>query len=228
MPRGPIKVDTSDRLSRNLGLLQAGSMVTLDIATPAGQRAKFKSIFVGYLPKQYVLVQYPDASKMGSFSQHIKQGTSVTVRGLIEGHEGSIVAFASHIKQTLQLPSKLIALAFPKSVSLQQLRASLRIDTDISAKLNIANEYWASHITDISISGCQLSVDNGDSLALVKDKDIEIVVEDLDEISNIKIKANICSVKPSYKGVTIGVKFVEGTKEATEKLLKHIVTSEQQ
>ena len=121
MPRGPIKVDTSDRLSRNLGLLQAGSMVTLDIATPAGQRAKFKSIFVGYLPKQYVLVQYPDASKMGSFSQHIKQGTSVTVRGLIEGHEGSIVAFASHIKQTLQLPSKLIALAFPKSVSLQQL-----------------------------------------------------------------------------------------------------------
>ncbi len=51
MPSSPVKIETITRLNRNLGLLQAGSMVTIDIATPAGQKGRFRTTFIGYLPK---------------------------------------------------------------------------------------------------------------------------------------------------------------------------------
>jgi hypothetical protein len=53
-------IETATRLNRNLSLLHAGSMVTIEIITPAGQRAKFRTTFIGYLPKKYVLIQFPD------------------------------------------------------------------------------------------------------------------------------------------------------------------------
>ena len=82
MPNKPSDIETSTRLDRNLALLHAGSTVNIDISTPAGQRAKFRTIFIGYLPKKYVLIQFPEANKLGKFSQHLVQGTAVTVRGL--------------------------------------------------------------------------------------------------------------------------------------------------
>ena len=129
MSGNSMKMETIGRLNRNLALLNPGAIVTLDMSTPAGQRGKFRSSFIGYMPKNYVLVQYPDSSKLGSFSQYIAQGMGVTVRGLIEGHEGAVVAFVSNVKQTIQIPSRIIVLEFPREVSLQNLRSSMRIDT---------------------------------------------------------------------------------------------------
>ena len=129
MAEKPSRVETSSRLRRNLALLNAGTPVTIDIATPAGQKAKFRTTFIGYLPKQYVLIQFPEASKLGKFSHYITQGAGITVRGLIEGHEGAVVAFISTVKQTLQIPSRIMVLDFPHTVTLQNLRSSVRIDT---------------------------------------------------------------------------------------------------
>lgn len=226
MPSSPVKVDTIARLSRNLGLLQAGSMITIDIATPAGQKGKFRTTFIGYLAKQFVLVQYPEASKLGNFGQYIIQGVGVTVRGLIEGHEGAVAAFVTSVKQTIQIPAKIIVLEFPKSLTLQSLRKSLRVEADIQAKVNIANEYWNSLITDISINGCQLTVTNGEELKLVKDKGVEIIVEDFEGATNLKLQAEICNIKNQYNGVSIGLKFLEASRPDVTKLLYHIITIE--
>ena len=196
MPAAPKKIAMANRLDRNLGLLQSGSLITLDIATPAGQKAKFRSTFIGYMPKKYVLVQYPDANKLGNFSQYIAQGMAITVRGLIEGHEGAVVAFLSNVKQTLQIPSRIIVLDFPRSVSLQSLRSAMRIDTDIIAKINIAKEYWQATIIDISVNGCQVLITNGEPLVMHKDKTVELIIEDFQELGHLKFSAQVCSNKP--------------------------------
>lgn len=226
MPVTPQKITTANRLDRNLGLIQSGSMITLDIATPAGQKAKFRSTFIGYLPKQYVLVQYPDSNKLGNFSQFITQGMGVTVRGLIEGHEGAVVAFVSNVKQTLQIPSRIIVLEFPRSVSLQSLRSAMRIDTEIIAKIKITKEYWQATIIDISVSGCQVLVNNGESLVMEKDKLIELVVEDFQDLRNLKFSGKICSIKSQANGVCIGIHFANKSKESVIKLLHHAIIIE--
>jgi len=226
MPATPQEITTANRLDRNLGLLQSGSMITLDIATPAGQKAKFRSTFIGYLPKQYVLLQYPDPTKLGNFAQYISQGMSITVRGLIEGHEGAVVAFVSNVKQTLQIPSRIIVLDFPRSVSLQSLRSAMRIDTDIIAKIRIAKEYWQATIINISVSGCQVLVNNGESLVMEKDKLVDLVVEDFQDLHNLKFFGKICSMKSQANGVCIGIQFENKSKESVIKLLHHAIIIE--
>lgn len=223
MSDNAIKVETVGRLNRNLALLNPGAIVTLDMSTPAGQRGKFRSTFIGYMPKNYVLVQYPDSSKLGSFSQHITQGMGVTVRGLIEGHEGAVVAFVSNVKQTIQIPSRIIVLEFPREVSLQNLRSSMRIDTFIKAKIKVKDEYWGSVISDISVTGCQLMINNGEKLTLTDDQPVEIIIEDFQGLRNLKLTAEICNSKTQVDGVMLGVKFDESSKIEVTKLLQHAV-----
>ncbi|XQW84320.1 PilZ domain-containing protein [Thalassotalea piscium] len=221
-----VKIDTTERLSRNLGLLQAGSMVTIDISTPAGQKVKFRTTFIGYLPKKYALVQIPDNHRLGKASRFIVQGTAVTVRGLIEGHEGAVAAFVSTIKQTLQLPSRIMVLDFPQTVSVQSLRAAIRIDTEIPAKIKIEQEYWQVLITDISINGCQIVIQNGDSIKIAKDDNLHMIIEDFQETENLILDAIVRSIKTQNEDLLLGVKFQPEIRENVIKLINHTLISE--
>lgn len=225
MAEKPTNIETATRLDRNLALLYAGSLVTIDISTPAGQRGKFRTTFIGYLPKKYVLIQFPESSKLGKFSQHIVQGASITVRGLIEGHEGVVVAFVSTIKQTLQMPSRLMVLDFPRTVGLQNLRSSIRIETDIEAKVKIDENYWQTTIVNLSINGCQLDIVNGEKLVLSDKKTIEIVIEDKKGGNNFKLNGAVCNLKQQSDGVSFGVMFDEASHEQVSQLLVNTITS---
>ena len=222
----PTNVNTTVCLERNLALLHAGSLVTIDIITPAGQRGKFRTIFIGYLPKKYVLIQFPEANKLGQFSRHIQQGMSVTVRGLIEGHEGAVVAFATSIKQTIQMPSRIIVLDFPRTVGLQNLRSAIRINTHINAKVKIDQNYWQTTIANLSINGCQLSIVNGEKLVLSEKKAIEIIIEDKQGGNNLKLKGAVCNLKQQLDGVSFGVRFDKKSHANVSQLLFNIVTSQ--
>jgi c-di-GMP-binding flagellar brake protein YcgR len=225
MSNKPSNIETSIRLDRNLALLHAGSTVNIDISTPAGQRAKFRTTFIGYLPRKYVLIQFPEASKLGKFSQHIVQGTAVTVRGLIEGHEGVVVAFLSTIKQTLQMPSRIMVLDFPRTVGLQNLRSSIRIETQISAKVKIDEDYWQATIENLSSKGCQLNIMNGEKLALSNKKDIQIIIEEEQAVDNFKLDGAVCNVKQHNEGISFGVKFEAKSEEQVRQLLLTTMTS---
>ncbi|MBO9489466.1 flagellar brake protein [Endozoicomonas sp. G2_1] len=215
-----LQMPTAERLSRNLGLLQAGATVTLDLVTPAGKKGKFRTCFIGYLPKDYVLIQSPEASKLGSFGQYMQPGANVTVRGLIEGHEGAIVAFVSQIRQTLQIPSRILTLEFPKNVTLQSLRSAVRIDTDIAIKVGADKEYWKANIVNISNSGCQVIIYNGDPLLMTNGQKIKLVVEDFRGLSNLNMEATVCNAKKAGNNVSLGLKFEEGSQEQAQKLLQ--------
>jgi len=216
-------VDTATRLNRNLSLLHAGSLVTIEIITPAGQRAKFRTVFIGYLPKRYVLIQFPDITKLGNFAKHITQGMGVTVRGLIEGHEGAVLAFVSTIKQTIQMPSRIIVLDFPRTVGMQNLRSSIRIDTHIHAKVKVDQDYWQTTITNLSVTGCQLSIENGEKLVLSEKKVIEIIIEDKQGGNNIKLNGAVCNLKQQADGLSFGVKFNTQSDDQVSQLLLNTI-----
>lgn len=225
MSSTPIKVNANERLNRNLSLLQAGSVVTVDISTPAGQKVKFRTIFIGYLPKKYVLIQIPDTSRLGSAGKYITQGTAVTVRGLLEGHEGSVAAFVSSIKQTLQIPSRMMVLDFPQTVSVQSLRSAIRIDTEIAVKVKVGDEYWQAVITDLSINGCQIIIHNGQSIVIAKNDMLEMVIEDFLDKGNLNLESIVCSFKNMNEDLSLGVKFQPEMKENVTKLINHVVTN---
>jgi len=211
--------DATKPSARNLAFLKAGAAITIDISTPAGQKRKFQTHYIGYLPKKYVLIEFPDATKLGNFSQYIGQGTVVTIRGLIEGRDGAAVAFISTIRQTLQIPSRIMVLDIPNTVTLQQLRSSVRIDTHINAKIKIDDVYWKTTMTNLSIEGGQLDIVNGEKLVLAENKVIEIVVETDAGENNLKLNATICNVKHQVDGLSFGVKFMHVSKQQVIELL---------
>ncbi|MFQ3264941.1 MAG: hypothetical protein ACI9U5_000810 [Colwellia sp.] len=214
-----ILTDPSESSVRNLALLNAGASITIDISTPAGQKRKFNTFFIGYLPKKYMLIEFPEANKLGSFSQYIGQGTVITVRGLIEGRDGAAVAFISSVRQTLQIPSRIMVLDIPNVVKLQQLRCSVRIDTQISAKVKIDDVYWQTTMTNISVNGGQLDIINGEKLVLAEDKIVDIVVETSGGGNNLKLNATVCNIKQQVDGLSFGVKFNQVIKQQVIELL---------
>lgn len=219
MAEPAILIDPSKPTARNLAFLKAGAPITIDISTPAGQKRKFNTFFIGYLPKKYVLIEFPEAKKLGSFSQYIGQGTIITVRGLIEGRDGAAVAFISNVRQTLQIPSRIMVLDIPNTVTLQQLRSSVRIDTQITAKVKIDDIYWQTTMTNISVDGGQLDIINGEKLVLAEDKVIDIVVETSEGENNIKLNAIVCNIKQQVDGLSFGVKFNQVSKQQVIELL---------
>jgi len=214
-----ILIDPTKPSSRNLAFLKAGAAITIDITTPAGQKRKFNTTFIGYLPKKYVLIEFPDSSKLGNFAQYIGQGTVITVRGLIEGRDGAAVAFISTVRQTLQIPSRIMVLDIPNTVTLQQLRSSVRIETRIDAKVKIDAVYWQTTMTNLSVDGGQLDIINGEKLVLAEDKLIEIVVEKSAGENSLKLNATICNIKQQVDGVSFGVKFNQVSKQQVIELL---------
>ena len=219
MAESEILIDPTKPSARNLSFLKAGAPIIIDISTPTGQKRKFNTYFIGYLPKKYVLIEYPDASKLGAFSQYIGQGTVITVRGLIEGRYGAAVAFISSIRQTLQIPSRIMVLDIPNTVTLQQLRSSVRIDTQIVAKVKIDDVYWQTTMTNLSVNGGQLDIINGEKLVLAEDKIIEVLVETSEGEDNIKLDATVCNFKQQVDGVSFGVKFNQVNKQQVIELL---------
>ncbi|TWX68732.1 flagellar brake protein [Colwellia demingiae] len=219
MAEPEILIDPTKPSARNLSYLKAGAPIIIDISTPAGQKRKFNTYFIGYLPKKYVLIEYPDSSKLGAFSQYIGQGTVITVRGLIEGRDGAAVAFISTIRQTLQIPSRIMVLDIPNTVTLQQLRSSVRIETQIVAKVKIDDVYWQTTMTNLSVNGGQLDIINGEKLVLAEDKVIEILVETSEGEDNIKFDATVCNFKKQVDGVSFGVKFNQVNKQQVIELL---------
>ena len=219
MAEPEILIDPTKHSARNLAFLKAGAPIMIDIPTPAGQKRKFNTTFIGYLPKKYILVEYPDSSRLGAFSQYIGQGTVITVRGLIEGRDGAAVAFISTVRQTLQIPSRIMVLDIPNTVTLQQLRSSIRIDTKIAAKVKIDDVYWQTTMTNLSVNGGQLDIINNEKLVLSENKVIEIVTETSEGENNIKLNATICNIKQQVDGVSFGVKFNQVSKQQVIELL---------
>lgn len=219
MAEQAILTDPTKPSARNLAFLKAGAPITIDISTPAGQRRKFNTYFIGYLPNKYVLIEFPDATRLGTFSQYIGQGTVITVRGLIEGRDGAAVAFISSVRQTLQIPSRIMVLDIPTTVTLQRLRSSVRIETQIAAKVKMDDVYWQATMTNLSVDGGQLDIINGEKLVLVEDKVIEIVVETSEGENNIKLNATVCNIKQQVDGLSFGVKFNQVSKQQVIELL---------
>ncbi len=112
------------------------------------------------------------------------------------------------------------------SVSLQNLRSAIRIDTDINARVKIDQNYWQTTITNLSINDCQLSIVNGEKLVLSEKKVLEIIIKDEQGGSNIKLNGAVCNLKQQTDGLSFGVKFNAQSNKSVSQLLLDTISVE--
>ena len=123
------------------------------------------------------------------------------------------------------MPSRIMVLDFPRTVGLQNLRSSIRIETQIPAKVKIDEDYWQATIENLSSKGCQLNIMNGEKLALSDKKDIQIVIEEGQAIDNYNLSGAVCNLKQHNEGISFGVKFESASEEQVRQLLLNTMTS---
>ncbi|MCL1067066.1 flagellar brake protein [Shewanella olleyana] len=212
------QVDTKEGLSKEFKFLLAGTPINIDILTPAGQKGRFRTIFIGYLPEQFILIQFPENNKLGNFGQYIVQGNEVIVRGLVEGHEASVIAFSTTIKQTLSTPTRMMALNFPEKMVIHNLRSTKRVLTELDAIVKARDQPLQAMLTDVSLTGCHLEASGGAEDELIEGETINITVNGEDE-AQISLEARICNAKVSDQGVELGCQFISEQEAQIEKIV---------
>lgn len=211
-------------LNQHLSLLDPGSPVTIDVLTTSGEKARCRALYVGHLPQQYLLLQFPDPVKYPEIAPLLTPGVGLTVRGLVERHEGAIVAFRSTVKQHLTTPSRLLVLSFPTQSQLQNLRTTPRISIELSLMLDVDGQKTPATMTDLSNKGCRVQLQANEALALLNGQQVTLDV--VDDEKRYALTASICNARFGKNLWTLGLMFSDSSQaDATELLHQTIVNN---
>jgi c-di-GMP-binding flagellar brake protein YcgR len=210
-------------ITNTLSKIAPGSQVFVDIRTPAGQQTKFKTTYIGFLPNRFILLQVPDISKNGKLLGFIKDKVSCTVRGIIEGHEGTVVAFISNIASATQTPSKMLVLNIPSQLQLQHLRKMARIDTYINISIRVNEHQWSGVVLNLSARGALLTFDKVAELYIKEGENLNVSVTDRNFGGLEDIKGKVCNVKKLIRSIEVGLSFDDEAGEVISEILKKIL-----
>ena len=211
-------------LSQHLSLLDPGSQVTIEVLNTAGEKTRCRTLYIGNLPQQYLLLQCPEPAKCASMVSLLEPGVGITVRGLVEGHEGAIIAFRSTVKQQLTTPSRLLVLSYPSQSQLQNLRTTPRITTHIPLILRVDNAQCEATITDLSNKGCRVQLPANEQLALLNGQQVRLSIKEGDKAC--ELEGTICNARFGKSTWIVGLSFAEGAQATATELLHQIIASQ--
>jgi len=212
-----------EEITKSLSMLISGSSIVVELSLLSSKKIKFKSIFVGFLPNKFILIQLPNLSNDTELSTNIKQGVACTIRSLVEGKEGSVIAFITSIEQIVKIPAKMLVLNIPKKVALHNLRKSTRIETQLNIETIIDTKTIKGSLTNISKDGCLLKVKKDQELNKVEGDILRFSIPDKSFEEFTSIEGKICNIKATSKFDHIGIKFETGASELIKNLLMKII-----
>jgi hypothetical protein len=125
-----------------------------------GVSIKMRSISVGMLIDQFLIIKYPDTGTFGSIQSRIFKGNKITVR-YIAG--GDVFGFELELIEMITSPIRLLFISYPTFVAKQSLRSNRRIECSIPARLKGHRTdddgiFDDGIITDISTGGCRFTL----------------------------------------------------------------------
>ncbi len=212
-------------VSKSLSMLTPGSSIIVEVSIPPSKKVKFKSIFVGFLPNKFMLIQLPDLNRNAELVGNVKQGVACTVRSIVEKHEGSIVAFVTSIESTINIPAKMIVLNIPQKVVVQALRKGTRIDTQLNFEAIVNNTSFKGVMVNLSLEGCLLSTQKEEKVIINKDDNITLSITDIALNDVTSIKGVVCNLKSSLNFDYAGIKFDDKSEDIIKSLLMKILFS---
>jgi c-di-GMP-binding flagellar brake protein YcgR len=206
-------------LSERISLMVSGSWLSLELISPAGQKIKYQCQYVGCINQRFVLVQSPDMQKYSNTLPFLKQGVKITLRGVIEGREGAVIAFSTQLIKNAHSPVPMLILTYPEQLEYLSLRKNPRLSTKLSAKVIVENNELDAIISDISKQGCQLVMAEKSISEVIEDAEVGIKLEDQTLLAESQLTGNIRSAKVRNHMLNIGVSFNEQSESRIAKLL---------
>jgi c-di-GMP-binding flagellar brake protein YcgR len=133
-------------------MIPPGTQVQLEIE---GVMTKLKSSAVGFMPEDCLIFKYPSMTSLGPIAHKLFKGNKIIV-GYVD--KGSVFGFQSELLGFITEPVKLIFVAYPTVIARHSLRKGNRVFCSLLAEVGVNEEKFEGLITDISGTGCCLSI----------------------------------------------------------------------
>jgi hypothetical protein len=204
-------------------LIDSGTKLLIQIEGIAS--VPVNSYFVGMEVDEYIAIKYP--TPFPTVKHKIFPGTEFIIRYLFKG---SIYAFQTKVIDIITKPVRLVFLEFPKMVADRNIRSSKRTRAFIPGELKTNRFQSYIVIVDLSKKGCRLQF-------LSPTKDREKIPRKDDTISincqfpgiggEKAVQGIIRNFEKKKDFLTLGVEFVDATREFQNAIAQYILAVEE-
>lgn len=175
---------------------------------------------IGYVPEKTLIIHLPETSR--------KPGNPLFLEGeqlLVRFFNGQcIFSFNVIVEHVVKLPFKYIHLSFPREISGQTIRKSIRIKSNIETKISFNDQSYDGNITNLSATGAEIAIradlgEKGNAIGIAFDVELE------DKAVSLSLQALIRSFQISKIeiGVLIyGIEFIQLTPDQIATLRNYI------
>lgn len=188
--------------------LKPGCPLTIQVL--GSSKLRFTSHLIGYEVGGYLLVALPVDVRKHFQGNMLISGQQAVIRMLLEGEEGTCIAFQSNIESCMTHPHDFVFMSFPKKVETCELRKYPRLSTCMSAYVTNAKDnsnMLTGRMKDVSLGGCRFVFDMPDKAKAVNYKSVKLYLGDDDNAPLVRFPGEIRSQR-MYKGrMQVGIKF---------------------
>lgn len=184
-----------------------GQVVDLEIKD--GGRDRFQSHLVGLKKDNYLLIEQPSYGAFSLLHSRIFNRQQLIVRTIDDKVTGKVIGFRSTLEYRLEKPERLLAISYPQSVEIIELRNKPRILIYEPCKVYLEDQEspLSGLITDYSLLGCRIEVEMEETKAT--DVDIKISIEFKDPLTreDSRKTATIKSMRKQGGLIQLGLAF---------------------
>lgn len=200
------------------------SPLSIDLDCPLfiqckGQKERFKSRLVGFVPNGYLIVATPGVPGIQNI---LAAHESVLVRYI---HHGEVFGFKTTVIGTILSPFRLTFLACPPKVERINLRKAPRVDCHIPATLTTGDRSLTGMILDISSGGCRFSAqiqDDGETLHIAIDAAVEISFPLLGQEGTSKVQGKVKNVHQDGNRMVSGIYFSDLDPKMSKRIADYV------
>ena len=207
----------------SLQSLMPGSVVDLQISTPTAPK-RVKTGYIGADVPNCLLFQVPSESRWGYLRDVLVPDNEVVLRYVLEGDEGKVIAFRSHVIKVITHPVPILFVAMPESLQTLALRKHKRWTPGIQARVSASDDKQTLStdcmIVDVSFQGCRCVLESSPEFPILENgKTIQLkIAQDKENV----IKGIIKNSSTIQTRVFYGVQFAADA-EIVKKLLDRFI-----
>ncbi len=192
--------------------LQPGKSLDLQINHPVSLRLKLT--LVGYELGKYIVLKYPQITRVSDYKDVLIEGNVIIVRYLMEGNKGECFAFRASIKSISLNPEKLLFLEYPKEIENRQLRTQQRTSIHLPSAIMLEGMGGVNDtringiIIDISPKGCGFTFKSESEKTKVNKRKIFVCIQSHID-GEIRVPAKVCNSRNASGTVNVGIQFID-------------------
>lgn len=198
--------------------------LSIDLGCPLfiqckGQKERFKSRLVGYVPNGYLIVATPGVPGIQNI---LAPHENVLARYI---HHGEVFGFKTTVLGTIFSPFKLTFLACPSMVERINLRKAARIDCHIPATLTTGGRSLTGMILDISTGGCRFVSqihDDGEPLRMSIDAAVVIAFPLLGQEGTARVQGKAKNIHQDKNRMVSGIHFSDLDPEMSKRIADYV------